>query len=135
MVSRGGIGRGPVGEQTGQVGVQGDSAALAALAAAHQERASPDVDVPPFEGDGLADAEAGPPHDEGRHAGSPQPEGRQGVQQSLDLRGRPVVGNVSHENFYAKSSHLVKPRPILAAWITRCRREQKHPARKNGHFL
>ena len=95
--------------------MQRDSAALAALAAAHQERASRDVDVPPFEGDGFADAEAGPPHDERRHAGSPQPEGRQGVQQSLDLRGRPVVGNLSHGHFHAKSSHLVKPRPMLAA--------------------
>ena len=73
--------------------VQRDGPAPAALAAADQQGAGRDVYVPPFQGHGLTDTQPGSPHDERRHAGAAKPQGRQGVQKTLDLLGVPVVRN------------------------------------------
>ncbi len=87
------VGRGPVGEQAGQVRVQRNGTAPAALAAADQQGAGRDVYVPPFQSHGLADTQPGSPHDERRHPGAANAQGRQGVQEPLDLLGIPVVRN------------------------------------------
>ena len=87
------IGRGPVGEQAGQVRVQRDGPAPAALVAADQQGAGRDVYVPSFQDHGLTDTQPGSPHDERRHPGAAKPQGRQGVQEPLDLLGVPVVRN------------------------------------------
>ena len=60
------VGRGPVGEQAGQVRVHRDGPAPAALAAADQQGTGRDVYAPPFQGHGLADAQPRSPHDERR---------------------------------------------------------------------
>ena len=57
------------------------------LAAADQQGAGRDVYVPPLQGHGLADTQPGSPHDERRHPGAAKPQGRQGVQEPLDLLG------------------------------------------------
>ena len=87
------VGRGPIGEQAGQVRVQRNGPAPAALAAADQQGTGREVYVPPFQGHGLSDPQAGPPHDERRHTSAAMPQGRQGVQEPLDLLRVPVMGN------------------------------------------
>ena len=87
------VGRGPVGEQAGQVRVQRNGPSPAALAAADQQGAGRDVYVPPFQGHGLADTQPRSPHDERRHPGAAKPQSRQGIQEPLDLLRVPVMGN------------------------------------------
>ena len=67
--------------------------APAALAAADQQGAGRDVDVPPLQGHGLTDPQPRSPHDERRHPGAAKSQGRQGVQKPLYLLGVSVVRN------------------------------------------
>ena len=96
------VGRGPIGEQAGQVRVQRDGPASAALSAADQQGTGRDVYVPPFQGHGLADTQPGSPHDERRHPGAAKSQGRQGVQEPLDLLGVPVMWNRHMGTFTSK---------------------------------
>ena len=89
----GAVGRGPAGEQAGQVRVKRDRPAPAAPATADQQSAGCDVYVPSLQGHGLADAHPGSPHDERRHPGAAKPQGRQEVEKSLDLLRVPVMWN------------------------------------------
>ena len=54
------------------------------------------------QGHGLADTQPGPPDDERRHPGTAKPQGRQGVQKTLDLLGIPVVRNYHVGTFTPK---------------------------------
>ena len=103
--------RGPVGEQAGQVRVKCHGPAPAALAAADQQGAGREVDIPPLQGHGLADTQPGPPHDERRHPGAAKPQGRQGVQKPLDLLGIPVMRNCRMGTFTSKVPiRAIRPR-------------------------
>ena len=98
------VGRGPVGEQAGQVRVKWDGPAPTALATTNQQGAGRDVYVPPFKGHGLADTQPGSPHDERRHPGAAKPQGRQGVQETFDLLRVPVVRD--HVGTFTPKVHI-----------------------------
>ena len=66
------------------------------------EGAGREIYVPPLQGHGLADTQPGPPHDERRHPGAAKPQGRQGIQEPLDLLGVPVVRNYHMGTFTPK---------------------------------
>ena len=74
------------------------------------EGAGREIYVPPLQGHGLADTQPGPPHDERRHPGAAKPQGRQGIQEPLDLLGVPVV-----RNHMGKLTPLSKPQREPAA--------------------
>ena len=76
------IGRGPVGEQAGQVRVKRDSPAPAALAAADQQGAGRDVYIPPFQSHRLADTQPN------RHMMSAATRGRRSPRAARESRSR-----------------------------------------------
>ena len=86
----GSVGKEPVGERAGQVRVKQQGPASAA---ADQQGAGREVDVPLLPGHSLTDTQAGPPHDECRLLGAAKPQGRKGVEKSLDLLGVPAMAN------------------------------------------
>ena len=67
------VGCAPVGEQSGEVRVKGNSSAPAALAAADQQGVGREVYVPPLQGHGLTDPDAAPPHGKRRRLGAAKP--------------------------------------------------------------
>ena len=108
------VGRGPIGE-TGWPGpgAAERSGPPAALAAADQQGTGREVYVPPFQGHGLSDPQAGPPHDERRHPSAAMPQGREGVQEPLDLLGVPVVEGIVTWELLRQKFPFGQAEPIL----------------------
>ena len=76
--------------------MQAHGAGTPALRLPHQERRRIPrvIQIPPFQLKDLGDPQASAPHDERRGAGLMPVVGRQRVEKTLDLVGRPVVRNI-----------------------------------------